>query len=249
MTSPTAEALQEVLDHACNIAPQLTADARWLWIEAYWPAGRNPDRPTRLAPRRHPGDDPDDVPGERLALGAGNDQARAAYTRAATSIVDAHRLAGRALAHYTGRRAPTGYQRPARGDEFATWVAATVRRLRQLLSFGVADGDDEQPRLDAHAAAVALIAAHAALTAVMRDVDGSKELPPERRCEDCGKACEDQKRKRCWQCVQRRARGKRPVRRWAEQHAAKERRVRRGEDYAANPLPKGRYVEGEWEAS
>jgi hypothetical protein len=128
-------------------------------------------------------------------------------------------------------------------------VEATVRRLRWVVELGIYHCAEDRARLDAHAAAVALVAAHGELKGVLADVDGSGDLPLERRCADCGKACEDQKRRRCWQCVQRRARGKKPVRRWAEAHAAKERRVERGEDHAENPAPRGRYVEGRWEAS
>jgi hypothetical protein len=248
LTSPTAEALTLALDHATGIAPQLQADARWLWIEAYWPQGRNPDRPTRLPLRREVTGDPDHVPGERLALGVGNDQARAAFDRSAYLIVNAHRLAGVAVAHLNGRTPPTGPNRLARPADY--WVVAdnTVRRLRWLRE-RVSPKWSSALRLDAQAAADTFIEAHSALVGVLRDVDGTGMLPLGRRCEDCGKACEDQQRKRCWQCVQRRARGKKPVRRWAEQHAAKERRVNRGEDCAENPLPNGRYVEGKWEAS
>lgn len=242
---PTAEQLTEAITGAIATAPQLIDDARWLWTEAYWPAGKNLDRPTRVPARKPDSTDPDHVPGATLDLGVGNDQARAAYTRCAVLVVESHRLAGRACAQIVGRTATGGYRRPARGDELPLMVDATVRRLRQLLE--VVD----RPAVagDAFAAAVALVEAHAALKVVLRDVDGSGNLPPERRCIDCGKACEDQKRRRCWQCVQRRARGKKPVRRWAEAHAAKGRRVERGEDHAENPLPKGRYIEGEWEAS
>jgi hypothetical protein len=94
--TPTAEQLTETITGAISVAPQLIDDAAWLWTDAYWPPGRNPDRPTRLAPKRIPGDDVDHVPGERLALGVGNDAARSAYTRAAVKVADAHRLAGRA---------------------------------------------------------------------------------------------------------------------------------------------------------
>jgi hypothetical protein len=244
-TLPTAEQLTETITGAIAIAPQLIDDAAWLWTDAYWPPGRNPDRPTRLGPRRDPGADPDHVHGERLALGLGNDAARAAYTRSGALVVDAHRLAGRALAHYSGRTFTSGYRRPPRGHDYRVIVDSTVRRLRTLTELDVAHGPDEARRL-AHGAAVALVEAHAALRAVLRDVDGTGQLPPERRCADCGKACEDQKRKRCWQCVQRRARGKKPVRRWAEAHAAKERRVERGEDHGDSPAPKGRYIDGVW---
>jgi hypothetical protein len=247
--APTPTLLADTLTAAIGIAPQLIDDAGWIWLDAYWPPGRNPDRPTRLAPRPDPGDDPDSVPGDRLALGLGNDAPRKAYTKCAAKVAEAHRLAARAHGHYTGRPSSGARVRPPRGTELAVMVDAVTRRLAWLLERDIAHDEDDQPRLDAHAAAVALMAAHAELRTVLRDVDGSGEPPPERRCVDCGKACEDQKRKRCWQCVQRRARGKKPVRRWAEAHAAKERRAVRGEDHAENPLPGGRYIEGEWEAS
>lgn len=244
---PTAAHLTEAITGAIATAPQLTDDAQWIWMEAYWPAGRNPDRPTRVPARKPDDSDPDHVPGPALALGVGNDQARAAYTNCATLVVEAHRLAGRALAPFAGRKVSDGYRRPARADELPTMVDSTVRRLRQFLKLDGPRRGDDAVRQDAYAAAVTLVAAHAALKGVLRDFDGKGHLPPERRCADCGKACEDQKRKRCWQCVQRRARGKRPVRRWAEAHAAKERRVERGEDHADNPLPGYRYVDGHLE--
>lgn len=249
--TPTAEQLTEAITGAIADAPQLTDDARWIWAEAYWPPGKNPDRPTRVPMRKPEAGDPDHVPGPQLALGVGNDQARAAYTRAAVLVVEANRLAGRALAPFTGRKVSDGYRRPARGDELPITADSAVRRLRQLLDL-VAPKDPEAPRLegetarDAHAAAVALVAAHAALKVVLRDDGGTDALPGDRRCDDCGKACEDQKRRKCWQCVQRRARGKKPVRRWAEAHAAKGRRVERGEDHAENPAPSGDYVDGVW---
>ena len=245
--TPTAEQLTEAISGAVAIAPQLKTDARWLWMEAYWPAGRNPDRPTRLGPRRDPRD-PDHVPGERLALGVGNDGARAAFDRAAVLVVDAHRLAGHALAHYSGRRPPVGTRRPARGDEFATWTDATVRRLRQLLNLATRPGAPDEPRRDAHASAVALVAAHAALQAVMRDVDRSGELPPQKRCKTCQNAAAEG-RTECWRCINYRMRNKgrtRPVPRNLGAFAARDRRRERGEDYGENPPPRGRYIDGQW---
>lgn len=247
MTSPTAEALTEVLEHAIGIAPQLQADARWLWIESYWPAGRNPDRPTRLAPRRDPGTDVDHVPGERLALGVGNDQARAAFDRSAHLLVNAHRLAGVAVAHLNGRTPPTGPTRLARSDDY--WVVAdnTVRRLCWLRERVNPRWTDRQ-RLDAQAAADMLIEAHAALIGVLRDADGSKELPLQRRCRNCQNSAADG-RTECWRCINYRMRNKgrlRPVPRNFGAFAARDRRRERGEDYAENPLPRGRYVDGRW---
>lgn len=235
---PTAEQLTEAITGAIAIAPDLVDDAAWLWVEAYWPPGRNPDRPTRVALRREAGGDLDHVPGERLALGVGNDAARAAYARAAVQVADAHRLAARAHAHYSGRKPPVGNRRPPQGPEMAVMVDSIRRRLRDVLAAGIADLEVDRPRLDSHAAATALVTAHAALQGVLRDVDGSGHAPLSRRCDGCGKPCEDQTRRKCWQCVQRRARGKKPVRRWAEAHAAKERRLARGEDHGESPLPR-----------
>jgi hypothetical protein len=242
--TPTADQLNEAISGAIAIAPQLIDDAAWLWVDAYWPPGKDRERPTRVSLRRNESDSPDHVPGERLALGVGNDAARAAYARAAQHVADAHRLAARAAAHYSGRKPPVGERRPPQGPEMAVMVDSIRRRLRDLLDAGIGDLHVDRPRLDAHAAAVALVAAHAVLQGVLRDDGGSGQEPLSRRCDDCGKVCEDQKRRKCWQCVQRRARGKKPVRRWAEAHAAKARRVARGEDHGESPLPRPSLGEG-----
>jgi hypothetical protein len=231
------------------IAPQLKTDAAWLHLDAYWPPRRDRDRPSRPLP---PGADPDHLPGERLALGIGNDQSRAAYTRAALLVVDAHRLAGLAVAHLNGRRPPVGRRRPARGDEFAPVVDATIRRLRWLLGHDHPDDIASWPdrlRLDAHAAAVSLIEAHAALKAVLRDDGGTKEPGADRRCSNCGDPCSPGRgRLECEKCARYRQRTGRPrlIRRHADAYAARARRRERGEDQAANPLPTGRYVAGIW---
>jgi hypothetical protein len=247
LTSPTAEALTLALDNATGIAPQLQADARWLWIEAYWPQGRNPDRPTRLPLRREVTGDPDHVPGERLALGVGNDQARAAFDRSAHLVVNAHRLAGVAVAHLNGRTPPTGPNRLARPADY--WVVAdnTVRRLRWLRE-RVSPKWSARQRLDAQAAADTFIEAHAALLGVLRDVDGTGMLPPQKRCKNCQNAAAEG-RTECWKCINYRMRNKgrvRPVPRHFGAFAARDRRRERGEDFAENPPPRGRYVGGEW---
>jgi hypothetical protein len=247
-TLPTAEQLTETITGAIAIAPQLIDDAAWLWVDAYWPPGRNPDRPTRLGPRRDPGADPDHVHGERLALGLGNDAARAAYTRSGALVVDAHRLAGRVLAHYSGRTFTSGYRRPPRGHDYRVIVDSTVRRLRTLTELDVAHGPDEARRL-AHGAAVALVEAHAALRAVLRDVDGTGEPAADRRCRNCGDPCSPGTRRlECDKCARYRQRTGKPraIRRHEDARQARERRHERGEDHAENPPPRGRYVDGAW---
>jgi hypothetical protein len=196
--------------------------------------------------------DPDHVPGPQLALGVGNDGARAAYTRAAVLVVDANRLAGRALAPFTGRKVSDGYRRPARGDELPATVDSTWRRLRKLLDLAVASRLDGQPALDAHAAAVALVSAHAALKVVLRDDGGTEDPAGDRRCNNPN-GCPNKARpggKECPACNQYRLRNKgrhRIPRRWTNEYDAQARRRDRGEDHAANPLPGYRYVDGELE--
>jgi hypothetical protein len=249
--TPTAEQLEEAITGAIATAHQLKTDARWLWTDAYWPPGKDRDRPTRVHPRTDR-TDPDHVPGERLALGIGRDDVRAAYTQAATLLADAHRLAGRAVGHYTGRKV-TGRVRPPRDHEFTQFADSTVRRLRWLAERDVAHDADEAPRLDAHAACVALTEAHGHLRKVLRDLDGSGLAPPDRRC-DNPLGCDNPPRpggKKCDPCARMWQRKKvhRQPRRYAEVRAAKVRRVERGEDYGENPLPGWRYVDGQLERS
>ena len=244
--APTAEALLETVAHALAIAPQFTDDAAWLWIDAYWPPKRDRDRPSRPLP---PGADPDHIPGERLALGVGNDQSRSAYTRAALLAVDAHRIAGVAVCSITGRQPPPARRRPARGHDLEQVIDATVRRLRWLVDHDIAHATD-RARLDAHAAAVALIEAHAALRAVLRDVDGTGEPEAARRCTNCGDPCTPGRgRRECEKCARYRQRTGRArlIRRHADAYAARDRRTERGERYAENPAPAGRYVDGVWQ--
>jgi hypothetical protein len=245
--TPTAEQLTEALSGAIADAPQLIDDAKWLWAESYWPPGKNPDRPTRVPMRKPESADPDHVPGPQLALGVGNDGARAAYTRAAVLVVEANRLAGRALAPFTGRRVSDGYRRPARGDELPITVDAARRRLRRLLE--VVDRLDGEPARDAHAAAVALVAAHAALRVVLRDEDGSGEPGADRRCANCGDPCPSGRRRReCEKCARYRQRKGKPrtIRRHEDARRARDRRQERGEDHAENPPPRGDYIDGVW---
>ncbi len=246
---PTAEQLTEAITGAIATAPQLIDDAGWIWTDAYWPPGRNPDRPTRVAIRRDTDGDPDHVPGERLALGVGNDAARAAYTRAAVLVANAHRLAARAHAHYSGRRPPVGTPRPPRGRELAVMVDSIRRRLRSVLDAGIATIDHDDPRLDAHAAAVALVAAHAELQGVLRDDGGTKEPGGNRRCSNCGDPCSPGARRlECDKCARYRQRKGKPraIRRHEDARRARDRRRERGEDHAENPPPRGRYVDGAW---
>jgi hypothetical protein len=244
VTSPTAEQLAETIAHAVGLAHQLTSDARWLYQDAYWPQRKDRDRPSRPLPA---GTDPDVVPGRLLDLGVGNDTARAKYTEAATKVVEAHRLAGRALTHFGGKPISEGRRRPARGDEFGLFVDSTVRRLRKLADLGVTHGPD-QAKLDTQAACDTLIAAHAALRSVMRDVDGTGEAPAERRCKTCQNTAAEG-RTECWRCINYRMRNKgkvRPVPRNLGAFAARDRRRERGEDHAEAPMPRGRYIDGQW---
>ena len=250
--TPTAEQLTEALAGAINIAPQLTDDAAWLWVDAYWPPSSDRDRPTRVAPRRDRGADPDYVPGERLALGVGNDRARAAWTACAVKVAEAHRLAGRAVAHYSGRKGYDGRIRAPRGRELPMMVDSIVRRLRWLLDRDVPGDRDpaaDRARRDAHAAAVALQAAHVELKAVLRDVDGSGEPGADRRCTNCGDPCQPGRRRReCEKCARYRQRTGKPrtIRRHEDARRARDRRRERGEDHAENPPPAGGYVDGQW---
>lgn len=251
--TPTADHLTEAISGAIATASQLGDDARWLYVEAYWPQGRDPDRPTRIAlRRRNETGDGDHVPGERLALGVGNDHARAAYTASALKVADAHRLAGRAVAHYTGRRPPTGRVSPPRGREFHVMVDAVVRRLRWLTDHDIAGDRDpaaEKARRDAHAAAVALQAAHVEFKAVLRDDGGTKEPGADRRCLNCGDPISVGRRhKECDKCARYRQRTGRPrsIRRHEDARRARDRRRERGEDHAQNPPPLGDYIEGQW---
>lgn len=249
MAAPTAEQLTETLTHAINLAPQLTDDGMWLWIDAYWPPRRDRDRPSRPLP---PGADPDHIPGERLALGIGRDDVRSAWTRSSLLVVDAHRHAGAAVSAISGRPAPRPRLRPARGHEYRTLVDASARRLRWLLEHEIARVGDEHLRRDAHAAAVALLEAHAALRTVLRDLDGTGEPDAARRCSNCGDPCTPgRRRNECEKCARYRQRTGRArlIRRHADAYAARDRRRARGEDHAQNPMPNSRYVDGVWTPS
>lgn len=233
MTAPTGDSTIETVQHAVAIAHQLKEDAAWLWVEAYWPPRTDRDRPSRARP---PDDSPDHVPGERLALGVGNDRARAAYTESARHLVEAHRLAGVAVAHHTGRNPPLARRRPVRGHEHPKLVDAVIRRLRWLLDDqrDLAHAPDEA-RMAAWSAASTLITAHTDLKAVLRDAGGTEALPGDQRCVNCGDPRTEPDRRECRKCrAYRQRNGKpRPIRRHADAHAAKNRRVERGEDAAA----------------
>lgn len=241
--APTPRQTLDAIAAALAAIPQLTDDALWLHTDAYWPPSIDRDRPTKVLP---PGADPDHVPGERLALGVGRDRSRAAVTAAGQHLAVAHHRAGLAL-HHAGlaKRPPVGPGKPARGPDARIVGQATARRLRALQAWLQADMTDPAVIRDTWTATVAVLAAHAALRDVLRDTGGLDELPAERRCVDCGKACEDQKRRRCWSCVQSNARqaraGKTPKRR-ARRHAdaieAQKRRAARGEVAGECPLPR-----------
>jgi hypothetical protein len=250
---PTAEQLEEAIRGAIATAPQLVDDAAWLWTDAYWPPGKNPDRPTRVPMRRNESGDPDHVDGERLALGIGRDDVRAAYTRSAELVVQAHRLAGRALAHYSGRTFTGGYRRPPRGHDYRVIADDTARRLRKLTDLGVTDDPDSPAARDAWAAAVTLVEAHGSLRKVLRDPGPTDAAPGDRRCQNPN-GCPNEARpggKECPACNRYRLRNHkhRVPRKFAGEYAAKARRSERGEDYAENPLPGYRYVDGVLERS
>lgn len=241
MSAPTAEQLTETLNHAIGIAHQMKDDAAWLWVDAYWPPRRDRDRPSRPLP---PGADPDHVPGARLALGVGNDGARAAYNRSSVLLADAHRLAGRAITTFTGRRPPLN-QRPPQGHHYLATVDAVTRRLRWLVDHDITHADDPA-RATAHAACTALLEAHAALRSVLRDVDGTGEPDATRRCTNCGDPCTPGRgRRECEKCARYRQRtGRaRTIRRHADAYAARDRRRTRGEDHGDSPLPRSEWTE------
>lgn len=247
MPTPTAEQLTETLAGAITIVHQLVDDYRWIRAEADLPPGHNPDRPTRLR-RAHDGG-PDYVPGRRFDLGIGNDEARAAYERADVLIRDAHRLATNAVTamHALRGRAPRRIRLPKRFDAPEA-AYSTARRLQWLLDDRVTEADDDTRRT-AHAAAVQLTEAHAALRAILRDVDRTGEPAADRRCDNCGDPCPaGWTRRECEKCRRYRQRTGKPrmIRRHEDARRARSRRRERGEDHAENPLPRGRYVGGEW---
>lgn len=232
----TCDALAESLASALATIPGLVDDAAWLSTDAGWPQGRDPDRPSRARPLS---DDPDTVPGWRHDLGDGRDHTRAALARASVLVANAHRLAARAAG------APRPASVPVSAAAEAT--AALLARLARSLP------EDPDARQDAHAVADHVAAARAALRKVLRDPDGTGELPPERRCQN-PLGCDNERRAgttglglECDACRKWRDRHggqSRPPRRHLSAAWAKQRRVERGEDHGVCPPPWGRYVDG-----
>jgi hypothetical protein len=250
LNAPTDEQLAETLISAIHAADPLVDDHGWIRAEVDLPPGRDPDRPTRLH-RPADSDNPDYIPGRRFDPGIGNDQARAACEVAEMKAPDAHRLATVAVKamHEIRGRTPRRVRLPRRFG-FSETVYSTARRLQWLLDDGITDVDDLEVRKTAHAAAVQLLLAHAALQGVLADFDGTGELPASRRC-DNPLGCDMPPRpggKKCGACAQMwlRKRRHRVPRRYSDAREAKVRRVERGEDRAASPFPAGRYVDGEW---
>lgn len=244
--TPTAEQCADTIHAALSVAPTLVDDLLWVTADVDLPPAPNPDRPTRYRPA---GDDPDHVPGERLALGIGNDRARAVLAQTRQQIADSHRLAVRAVTElHAHHNRPPRRQPPGPPPTPDAMVAGTVRRLRWLLTDGVTNVD--HIRATAWAAAVQLLAAHATLQTVLRDAAGSNQPPAAWRCYNCQEWCGPERKRvgraqvECANCETYRLRwarkgqpGKLRPPRHADAHAAKKRRVVRGEDHAASPLP------------
>lgn len=260
MTSPTAEALTEVLDHACNIADAFAGDWAIVFYDSTYPAGRNPDRPTRVHPRPS-ADDPDSVPGQQWESGLGVQRGKDACATAAGHVVTAHRLAGQAvvaLGRTDVNELTTRSARDAQALRRQTFNV--VGRLRWLQGHDVGRAGVEVRDL-AHAAAVSLLEAHAAVKGLMRDYDGVGELTLDRRCWNCGRPFVYPKTMECEACSKYRRRvdaqiraGKtpqhryRPVPRYEEAHRARQRREARllpGQLDIEGPLSAGSYRVGE----
>jgi hypothetical protein len=233
--SPTAQHTAETISHALNIADRLVDDATWLHQEAYWPRGRDRDRPTRayaLDPRN-----PDAVPGERWDLGLATDAVIRAYHESGALVANAERLAADAVLRAAGNTPlPATPKAPVVGAAYVDAVAITVGRLDVITHYGV-----DRLRSDAMAltwsAASHLIEAHAPLRAAMPNPDGIPDPIAAKRCRTCrnphtepGKG----DRSECAACRMYRSRHggqPRPYRRNADALRAKDRRLERGEDH------------------
>jgi hypothetical protein len=260
LTSPTAESLQEVLDHACNIADAFAGDWAIVFYDSTYPAGRNPDRPTRVHARPS-ADDPDSVPGQQWESGLGVQRGKDACATAAAHVVTAHRLAGQAVVALGRTDVNELATRPARDAQaLRRQTFNTVGRLRWLQGHDVGRAGADVRDL-AHAAAVSLLEAHAAVRGLMRDYEGVGELTLDRRCWNCqreprpgGRECDACRKYRNRAEAQIRA-GRipahrvRPVPRFADAHEALKRRNERlapGQLDIEGPLPGGAYRAGEW---
>lgn len=256
MTAPTPEALAEAVTHALGLVDTLAGDWALIDYDSRYPAGRNPDRPTRARPINEA--DPDHVKAERDDPGVGDYRARQACNEASRHIAIAHQMAGAAIVSLMGSQAPKRYERPPRSAvDVRTVLTATEGRLKWL------HGRDADPdtRKTADGAASALIAAHAALRAVMADYDHVGEPTLDRRCWNCGRPV-DPPRRECEACRKYRARAEaairagrtvphrlRPVPRYEDAHRARQRRTERlkpGQLDIESPLPAGNWVDGEY---
>lgn len=258
---PTAEALKETLTHACSIADALAGDWALVLYDSTYPAGRNPDRPTRVRPRPT-ADDPDSVPGDCWESGLGVQRGKDACAVAAGHVVTAHRLAGQAAATVGRIEVHELAARPARDAQaFRRQVFKVVGRLRWLMAHDVHRASADARDLAAKAA-MALLEAHAAVRGLMRDYDGVGEPTADRRCWNCGRAAVYPKSQECEACSKYRRRMEaqiregrtpahryRPVPRYEEAHRARQRREQRlapGQLDIEGPLPGGSYRAGEW---
>jgi hypothetical protein len=205
------------------------------------------------------------VPGERYDSGIGDQRGKDACAVAAERIVQGRRLADRAVTLLGGHPPAWTARRPVRtANEIRVHVYATTNRLRQALDHGVAQADGDTRAL-AHAAAVQLLEAHTAVRGVMRDFKQVREPTLEDRCWNCQRKVTRPKTGECEACsrYRRRAeeqirRGKtpkhryRPVPRYQDAYDARKRRESRllpGELDIEGPVPRVRWVDGDWEPS
>lgn len=259
--TPTAEQLTETINHACGIADQLAGDYAIVLYDSTYPPGRDPDRPTR-ALLQAPGD-PDLVPGAKWDPGVGVQAGKEACAIAAGHVARAHHLAGQAAAALAGLAVVELRPRGALAAlDLRRQVDRTVVRLRYLMGHGVVRAGDDARRL-AHAAAVALLEAHAALRGVLRDFDGVGEPTLEARCFNCHRPAVYVRTMECEACSRYRRRAEaqiragrtpkhrlRPVPRWEDAHQARRRRLERlrpGQLDVEGPLPAGSWRDGVWE--
>jgi hypothetical protein len=256
VTAPTPEALAEAINHALGLVDTLAGDWALIDYDSRYPAGRNPDRPTRARPINQA--DPDHVKAERDDPGIGDYRARQACSEASRHIAIAHRLAVAAVVSHTTARPTQSYQRPPRSAvDVRAVLAATEGRLKWLQQQDL----DPDTRQTVHGAASALIAAHAALRAVMADYDHVGEPTLDRRCWNCLRAV-DPPRRECEACRKYRARAEaairagkkpphrlRPVPRYDDAHKARQRREARlkpGQLDIEGPVPTGNWIDGTW---
>lgn len=252
MISPTAQHTIETVSHALGIAGQLVDDATWLHTEAYFPRGRDRDRPTwafALDPTN-----PDAVPGEQWDLGTATDAVRRRYAQAGALVANAARIAGDAILRANGTTpVPAGSVKAALGPDFARKVRDTTNRLATLKHYGI-----ERLGPDALAltwsAASHLIEAHGQLRRAMPNPLRKPDPPADRRCKNCREPHTEPDRTSAVECAacrmyRRRHNGEaRPYRRNAAALQAKDRRLQRGEDHATEDggIQAGTYRGNEW---